>query len=134
MIVFQGQLLRGFVATDKDALLSSNDQEFFIPPTRNHTVMAMERLFALFKGSNKFQSANDITRGDENYRIGFLPDGKTQEIRAFLFTVNMNVTFNSYAIQNAYYNRLQTYFQKRLEQLRLSEGPNGHVYKQVKHG
>lgn len=94
----------------------------------------MNSLFNLFKGSNKFQSANDMTRGNENFRIGFLPDGKTQEIRAFLFTVNMNVTFNSYAIQDAYYNKLQTYFQKRLDQLKLIEGSNGHVYKQVKHG
>ncbi|CAF3558272.1 unnamed protein product [Rotaria sp. Silwood1] len=129
-----GQLLRGFVTSTKEKSLPLNDQEFFVPPTRNQTILAMERLFNLFKGSNKFQSANDMTRGNENYRIGFLPDSKTQEIRAFLFTVNMNVTFNSYAVQDVYYNKLQTYFQKRLEQLRLSEGPNGHVYKQVKHG
>ncbi|CAF4953659.1 unnamed protein product, partial [Rotaria socialis] len=46
----------------------------------------------------------------------------------------MNVTFNSYSVQDAYYNKLQNYFQKRLEQLKISEGLNGHVYKQVKHG
>ncbi len=90
----------------------------------------MDRLFQLFKGSNKLQS----TSANDNFRIGFLPDGKTQEIRAFLFTVNMNVTFNSFAVQHAYYNKLQEYFQERLEQLRVSEGSNGHVYKQVKHG
>lgn len=96
--------------------------------------MAMERLFGLFKGSNRFQSANDDTRGNDNFRIGFLPDSKTQEIRAFLFTVNMNVTFNSFSVQHAYYQRLQNYFLKRLEHLRLTEGINGNVYQQVKHG
>ncbi len=96
--------------------------------------MAMKRLFDLFKGSNRFQSTNDDARGNNNFRIGFLPDAKTQEIRAFLFTVNMNVTFNSFAVQHAYYQRLQSYFQKRLEILKLSEGTNEHVYRQVKHG
>ncbi|CAF3652461.1 unnamed protein product, partial [Rotaria sordida] len=129
-----GQLLRGFVTPDNNTLLQSNDQEFFVPSTRNQTIMAMERLFNLFKGSTKFQSANDMTRENEKTRIGFLPDSKTYEIQAFLCTVNMNVTFNSYAVQDAYYKKLQNYFQKRLEQLRLSDGPNGHVYKQVKHG
>jgi hypothetical protein len=129
-----GQLLRGFVAKDRQTLLAANDKEFFAPASRNETVMAMERLFDLFKGSNRFQSTNDDARGNNNFRIGFLPDAKTQEIRAFLFTVNMNVTFNSFAVQDAYYHRLQSYFQKRLEQLRLSEGPNENVYQQVKHG
>jgi hypothetical protein len=127
-------LLRGFVNTNKEALLSADDNEFFVPATRNQTVCAMDRLFGLFKGSNQFQSANDNARGTENFRLGFLPDSKTQEIRAFLFTINMNVTFNSFSVQHAYYQKLQDYFQKRLEQLRLSEGPNGHVYQQVKHG
>ncbi len=94
----------------------------------------MERLFNLFKGSNRFQSTNDDSRGNDNFRIGFLPDEKTKEIRAFLFTVNMNVTFNSFTIQDAYYKKLQNYFQKQLELLRSSEGPNENVYKQVKHG
>jgi hypothetical protein len=131
---FVGQLLRGFVTKDRQTLLASNDKEFFAPETRNETVMAMGRLFNLFKGSSRFQSTNDDVRGNNNFRIGFLPDAKTQEIRAFLFTVNMNVTFNSFTVQHAYYNRLQSYFQKRLENLRLSEGPNENVYKQVKHG
>ena len=96
--------------------------------------MAMNRLFHLFKGSNTFQSANDVSGGNKDYRIGFLPDIKTKEIRAFLFTVNMNVTFSSFAIQHAYFIKLQNYFQNCLEKLRLSEGPNEHVYKQVKHG
>lgn len=94
----------------------------------------MERLFNLFKGSNRFQSTNDDTRANDNFRIGFLPDSKTHEIRAFLFTVNMNVTFNSYSVQDAYYHKLQNYFLKRLEHLRLTEGTNGDVYQQVKHG
>jgi hypothetical protein len=94
----------------------------------------MERLFDLFKGSNRFQSTSDDIRRNDNYRIGFLPDATTKEIRAFLFTVNMNVTFNSFAVQDAYYQRLQSYFERRLEKLRLTEGPNGYVYKQVKHG
>ncbi len=131
---FLGQLLRGFVNSDRRKLLSSNDKEFFVPETRNETVMAMERLFNLFKGSNRFQSTSADTRGNENFRIGFLPDGKTKEIRAFLFTINMNVTFNSFAVQDTYYHKLKNYFQKHLEQLRLSEGTNGNVYKQVKHG
>lgn len=96
--------------------------------------MAMEKLFGLFKGSDRFQSMGNDVRGNDNFRIGFLPDSKTQEIRAFLFMVNMNVTFNSFTVQHAYFHRLQTYFEKRLEQLRLAEGTNGHVYRQVKHG
>ncbi|CAF4102545.1 unnamed protein product [Rotaria socialis] len=129
-----GQLLRGFVTPDKNTSTSMYDEEFFVPTTRNQTIEAMSRLFNLFKGSNKFQSANDMTRSNEDFRIGFLPDSRTKEIKAFLFTVNMNVTFNSYSVQDAYYNKLQNYFQKRLEQLKISEGLNGHVYKQVKHG
>jgi hypothetical protein len=43
----------------------------------------------------------------------------------------MNVTFNSFAVQHAYYHKFQTYFQKPLEELRLSESHNGHVYKQL---
>jgi len=132
--LFLGQLLRGFVPSDRKTLLASNDKEFFVPKTRNETIIAMERLFGLFKGSNRFRSTNDDSRGNDNFRIGFLPDAKTQEIRAFLFTVNMNVTFNSFTIQHAYYQKLQNYFQKRLEHLRLTEGPNENVYEQVKHG
>ena len=94
----------------------------------------MERLFGLFKGSDRFQSMGNDLRSNENFRIGFLPDAKTQEIRSFLLMVNMNVTFNSFTVQDAYYHRLQSYFEKHLEQLRLSEGNNGHVYEQVKHG
>ncbi|CAF0882361.1 unnamed protein product [Adineta steineri] len=125
-----GQLLRGFTTSDKKSLISSNDKEFFVPSTRNQTIDAMERLFRLFKGSNQFQSAN----ANDNIRIGFLPDKITKQIRAFLFTVNMNVTFNSYSVQNAYYNKLQTYFEKCLEKIKLEGGSNEHVYKQVKHG
>lgn len=122
--------MRGFIQSDRRPLSSVNEKEFFVPRTRNQTVYAMERLFQLFKGSNRFQSSG----GNDDFRIGFLPDQKTKEIRAFLFTVNMNVTFNSFSVQHAYYNRLQSYFEKRLEQLRLTEGSNGHVYQQVKHG
>jgi hypothetical protein len=129
-----GQLLRGFTKTDQNSLLASNDREFFIPSTRNETVIAMERLFRLLSDSNQLQSGDNDQRAPAAFRIGFLPDAKTKEIRAFLFTVNMNVTFNSFAVQDAYYNNLQTYFEKRLEQLKLAEGPNGHVYRQVKHG
>jgi heme-degrading monooxygenase HmoA len=46
----------------------------------------------------------------------------------------MNVTFNTYSVQNTYYEKLHEYFEKRLEQLQLSEGLNGHIYQQVKHG
>lgn len=127
-------MLRGFTKTNQSSLSQARDDEFFIPATRNQTVLAMERLFRLFSGSNQFQAANDNQRNHDNFRIGFLPDAKTKEIRAFLFTVNMNVTFNSFAVQDDYYHRLQTYFQKRLDQLKLSEGINGHVYQQVKHG
>ncbi|UJR30169.1 hypothetical protein I4U23_017709 [Adineta vaga] len=125
-----GRLLHGFVRSDTKTFLSLDDKEFYVPSTRNQTVYAMERLFQLFKGSNQFQSGG----GNDNFRIGFLPDRQTRQIRAFLFTINMNVTFNSFTVQHAYYNKLQTYFEKCLEQLKLTEGSNGHVYKQVKHG
>ena len=129
-----GKLIRGF--TRKTAKFSSkeNDNEFYVPRTRNETIIGMEGLFNLFKGSNRLSSANDNSRNSQNFRIGFLPDAKTQRIHAFLFTVNMNVTFNSYSVQDEYYHKLQTYFEKRLEHLKLTEGPNGHVYQQVKHG
>ena len=94
----------------------------------------MDRLFKLFSESNQFQSTDSNPRGDDYFRIGFLPDSINKEIRAFLFTVNMNVTFNSFAVQDNYYYQLQNYFEKHLEQLRLVEGSNGHVYQQVKHG
>jgi hypothetical protein len=132
--LFIGQLLRGFLNVDKKTLLASNDNEFFVPETRNQTIVAMDRLFRLFSGSNRLKSANDKNRGNENFRIGFLPDAKTNKIRAFLFTVNMNVTFNSFSVQHAYYEKLHNYFEQFLEQLRLTEGSNGHVYQQVKHG
>ena len=128
-----GQLLRGYTNTDQNSLLASNDREFFIPSTRNETVLAMGRLFRLLSDSNQLQSGDD-QRAPDAFRIGFLPDATSKEIRAFLFTVNMNVTFNSFAVQDEYYNSLQTYFEKRLEQLKLAEGANGHVYRQVKHG
>jgi len=124
-----GQLLRGF--TEKN---QTNSNEFYFPSNRNQTIVAMNRLFKFFSHSNQFQSANDNQRQYEHFRIGFLPDPQTNEIRALLFTVNMNVTFNSYSVQDDYYHRLQTYFSKRLEQLRLSEGVHPHVYQQVKHG
>jgi hypothetical protein len=90
---------------------------------------AMNRLFQLFIGSDRFLSGNN-----EQFRVGFLPDSTTRIVRAFLFTVNMNVTFNSFAVQDDYYHRLQNYFEDQLEQLRMVEGTHGHVYQQVKHG
>jgi hypothetical protein len=133
-LLILGQLLRGFSGIDQAALINANDNEFFVPSTRNETIMAMNRLFRLFSSSNRFQSAKDNARHQEDFRIGFFPDAKTGSIKALLFTVNMNVTFNSFAVQDNYYHRLQTYFNKRLEQLRLVEGTHGHVYRQVKHG
>jgi hypothetical protein len=110
-----------------------NENEFFVPPTRNQTLIAMNRLFKFFGESDQVLSDNS-KRGSENFRLGFLPDAKTHQLRALLFIVNMNVTFNSYSVQHDYYLKLHDYFQERLEQLQLSEGPNGHVYEQVKHG
>jgi hypothetical protein len=108
--------------------------EFFIPPTRNATVIAMNRLFKFFSESNQFVSSGDTNRGSDHFRLGFLPDAKTHHLRAFLFIVNMNVTFNTFSSQHSYYEKLDEYFEKRLQQLQLSEGLNGPVYQQVKHG
>lgn len=97
-------------------------------------MIAMERLFKFFSDSNQLASSGDSNRGSQNFRLGFLPDAKTRHLRAFLFIVNMNVTFNTYSAQNEYYEKLHEYFDQRLEQLKLSEGVDGHVYEQVKHG
>ena len=133
--MFLGKLLRGFIHSNENALLPLNENEFFVPTTRNQTMFAMDKLFRLFKGSNKFQSANDMSHGKQNFRIGFLPDSQTQQIRAFLFTVNMNVTFNSFTVQHAYYNQLQNYFQQCLDKLKLSKNAsNRQIYQQIKHG
>lgn len=94
----------------------------------------MNRLFKFFSESNQLVSSGDSNRGSDQFRLGFLPDAETQRLRAFLFLVNMNVTFDSFSVQNAYYEKLQKYFEQRLEQLRLSEGSDGNVYEQVKHG
>jgi hypothetical protein len=97
-------------------------------------MIAMNRLFKFFSESNQLVSSGDTNRGSEHFRLGFLPDAKTHNLRAFLFIVNMNVTFNTYSVQHDYYEKLHQYFEKRLEQLQLSEGLEGHVYQQVKHG
>ena len=132
---FPGQLLRGFLENHlDDNSLAKAEQEFYVPSTRNDTIIAMNRLFRFFSESNQILSAGDGNGGSENFRLGFLPDPKTHHLRAFLFTVNMNVSFNSYSVQHSYYQKLQSYFEQRLEQLRLSEGTSGHVYEQVKHG
>jgi hypothetical protein len=131
---FVGQLLRGFLNTNRNNYISYKDNEFFVPPTRNDTFIAMNRLFKFFSESNQILSSGDSNRGSNHFRLGFLPDSKTHHLRALLFIVNMNVTFNTYSVQHAYYEKLNEYFEKRLEQLKLSEGLNGHVYEQVKHG
>ena len=94
----------------------------------------MERLFGFMGESNRLQSDEKTSRNADDHRIGFMPAPNSTRIRAFLFTVNMNVTFNSYAVQHEYYESLQSYFEERLEQLRLSEGVNPYIYPQVKHG
>ena len=133
MFSFPGQLLRGFLETRQDEdSLSKVEREFYVPSTRNQTVIAMNRLFRFFSESNQVLSAG--SSGSENFRLGFLPDAETHHLRAFLFMVNMNVSFNSYSVQHSYYQKLQHYFEQRLEQLRLAEGTAGHVYEQVKHG
>lgn len=128
---FLGQLLQGFLNKNPSSLPST---EFFVPSTRDETKIAMTRLFKFFSESNQLASPGDSNRGSENFRLGFLPDAKTHNLRAFLFIVNMNVTFDTYSIQHDYYEKLREYFEKRLEQLKLSEGVDGHVYEQVKHG
>ncbi|CAF0737563.1 unnamed protein product [Adineta steineri] len=125
-----GHLLHGFLNPNSRGDSSYNENEFFIPATRNDTVLAMNRLFKFFSASN--QVSGD--RANDDFRLGFLPDGKTHDLRALLFLVNMNVTFDAYSVQDAYYGKLHHYFDQRLEQLKLSEGPEGHVYEQVKHG
>lgn len=132
--LFLGQLLRGFLKTNSRTYTPYNDKEFFVPPTRQDTVTAMDRLFKFFSESNQLASAGDSSRGADHFRLGFLPDAKTHELRAFLIIVNMNVTFNTFTVQHDYYEKLHDYFEKRLEQLKLFEGLNGHVYEQVKHG
>jgi hypothetical protein len=109
------------------------EHEFFVPPTRNDTIIAMNRLFKFFSESNQLASSGDSNRGSDHFRLGFLPDAKTRHLRAFLLIVNMNVTFNTFSVQHDYYQKLNDYFEKRLEQLKLSEGVHGHVYEQVKH-
>ena len=127
--------MRGFLETRQDEdSLSKVEQEFYVPSTRNETVIAMDRLFQFFSESDQGASAGDGNGGRESFRLGFLPDAKTHHLRAFLFMVNMNVSFNSYSVQHSYYQKLQYYFEQRLEQLRLAEGTAGHVYEQVKHG
>ncbi|CAF3371762.1 unnamed protein product [Rotaria sp. Silwood1] len=129
-----GQLLRGFLTPNPNNDIKYNEKEFFVPPTRDDTKIAMNRLFKFFSDSNQLVSSNDGNRGSDNFRLGFLPDPKTYQLRAFLFLINMNVTFDTFSVQHAYYQKLEEYFEKRLEQLKLSEGLNGHVYEQVKHG
>ncbi len=131
--LFLGHLLRGFLHSTPTNYSPYNDNEFFIPPTRNDTKIAMTRLFKFFSESNQLASSGDSNRGTDHFRLGFLPDAKTHRLRAFLFMVNMNVTFNTFSVQHAYYEKLNDFFEKRLEQLKLSEGLNGHVYEQVKH-
>ena len=130
---FIGKLLRGYI-NKRPADLDSNDNEFRSPETRNDTVIAMNQFLKLFSESNLFPSSSDVNGGSNIFRLGFLPDVKTNQLRAFLFIVNMNVTFNTFSVQHAYYKKLEEYFRKCLEQLKLSESPNGHLYEQVKHG
>lgn len=126
-----GQILQGFILQNPSALPA---KEFYVPPTREDTLMAMNRLFKFFSESNQLASSGDTNRGSNHFRLGFLPDAKTHKLRAFLFIVNMNVTFDTFSVQHQYYEKLHEYFEQRLEQLKLSEGVNGHVYEQVKHG
>lgn len=111
-----------------------DENEFFVPSTRSETYSAMKKLFKFFSSSNQMAASSDTTRGSDNFRLGFLPDPKTHNLRAFLFLVNMNITFDRFSVQHAYFQKLEEYFEKRLEQLKLSEDVNGHVYEQVKHG
>ncbi len=129
--MFLGQLLQGFL-NKNPSILPAN--QFFVPPTRKDAQVAMNRLFKFFSESNQLIASGDSNRGSDHFRLGFLPDARTHHLRAFLFIVNMNVTFDTYSVQNAYYEKLHEYFDQRLEQLKLSEGVNGHVYEQVKHG
>ena len=108
--------------------------EFYVPSTRNQTMTAMKRLFRFFSESNQIASSTGGARSKENFRLGFLADAQTEHLRAFIFLVNMNVTFDKFTVQNEYYEKLNNYFQTRLEQLKLSEGSNAEVYEQVKHG
>lgn len=124
-------MLQGFLKKNPSPLPANR---FFVPSTRNETLIGMNRLFKFFSDSNQLVSSGDSNRGSEQFRLGFLPDAKTHRLRSFLFLVNMNVTFDSFSVQNAYYEKLDQYFQQRLEQLRLSEGSDGNVYEQVKHG
>ena len=130
-----GELLRGFLySTPEDYSAQQTESRFFVPATRNETRTAMTRLFQFFSSSNQVASAADRSAGSIDFRLGFLPDAKTQELRLLLFIVNMNVTFNTYTVQDEYFQKLQDYFDTKLQQLKLSEGPDGHVYNQVKHG
>ena len=127
----QGQLLQGFLTKNPSPLPAN---QFFVPSTRDDTLLAMNRLFKFFSESNQLISSGDSNRGSEQFRLGFLPDARTHRLRAFLFLVNMNVTFDSYSVQHAYYEKLHQYFEQRLEQLKLAEGSETNVYEQVKHG
>ena len=134
-VFVSGQLLRGFLySSPTDFSSKTTETEFFVPSTREDTQLAMTRLFRFFSDSNQMVSSGDRASSTDNFRLGFLPDAKTKQLRAFLFLVNMNVTFNTYSVQDDYYQKLHHYFQTRLEQLKLSEGSDGHVYNQVKHG
>ena len=127
-----GHLLQGFLNQNPSA---SPGNEFFVPSTREDTLIAMNRLFKFFSESNQLASSGgDSNRGSNHFRLGFLPDAKTHQLRSFIFIVNMNVTFDTFAVQHRYYEKLHEYFEQRLEQLKLSEGGNQHVYEQVKHG
>ena len=123
--------MQGFLKKNPSPLPAN---QFFVPSTRNETLIGMNRLFKFFSESNQLVTSGDSSRGSDQFRLGFLPDAKTHRLRAFLFLVNMNVTFDSFSVQNAYYEKLHQYFEQRLEQLRLSEGSDGNVYEQVKHG
>ena len=131
-----GRLLRGFLYSSPQDYSSADDDDehFFVPSTRNETLTAMTRLFRFFSESNQILSAGEGSRGSDAFRLGFLPDAETKHLRAFLFLVNMNVTFNAYTVQHQYYLKLQEYFQTRLEQLKLATGDQADVYEQVKHG
>ncbi|CAF2034049.1 unnamed protein product [Rotaria magnacalcarata] len=129
-----GRLLRGFIKKDLSSNSTYDEDEFFVPSTRNETFVAMNQLFKFFNESNQVASSSDSNRGSDNFRLGFLPDPKTHNLSAFLFLVNMNVIFDRYSVQHDYYQKLEEYFEKCLEKLKLSEGLDGHVYEQVKHG
>ncbi|CAF1439929.1 unnamed protein product, partial [Didymodactylos carnosus] len=126
-----GRLIHGFINSNISELsIKSDSEDFFIPPTRNQTVLAIERLITFIKASSTIK---------QNFRIGFLPD-QMKKIKAFIFIVNMNCTFSNYSTQDIYYRKLNDYFQQLLENIKLSSPSSKEdissleLYEMLKHG